>query len=186
MKFFKHLHTINKHRFIVFKICCKIGIPFQGLLHDLSKYSFTEFIPGVKYYQGNKSPNVRERELFGYSKAWLHHKGRNKHHFEYWIDVDPKTKCYGPCLMPLKYVKEMFADRIAATKVYQGKNYRDGLPLEYFVSKEENLEMNEITKFTIKSWLKMLEEKGEKITFKYVKNFKEEDYGKGSSKVSNL
>ncbi|MCQ2386224.1 MAG: DUF5662 family protein, partial [Clostridia bacterium] len=80
---FRHFRTITKHRHQVIRHCFKAGIGFQGLFHDLSKYSLTEFIPGAKYYLGTKSPNEKERELFGYSSAWLHHKGRNKHHFEF-------------------------------------------------------------------------------------------------------
>ena len=45
---------------------------------------------GAKYYQGNRSPNEIERREKGYSAAWLHHKGRNKHHLEYWIDYSPE------------------------------------------------------------------------------------------------
>ena len=71
--------------------CFRAGIPIQGLKHDLSKYSPVEFLPGAKYYQGNKSPNVAERIDKGYSSAWLHHKGRNKHHYEYWNDINPKS-----------------------------------------------------------------------------------------------
>ena len=49
--FFGHLHTINTHKLEVMKNCFRVGLYKQGLLHDLSKYSFSEFIPGVKYYQ---------------------------------------------------------------------------------------------------------------------------------------
>ena len=94
--FFGHLRTINRHRHKVIAHCAKAGILWQGLRHDLSKYSPTEFIPGVKYFQGTRSPNEAERELNGYSLAWMHHKGRNRHHFEYWIDVDPVEKIYKP------------------------------------------------------------------------------------------
>lgn len=177
MKFFKHLHTINKHRYLVRKICFKLGIPLRGMLHDLSKYSLEEFIPGVKYYQGNKSPNVKEREVNGYSKAWMHHKGRNKHHFEYWVDINVKTGLYEPTLMPLVYLKEMFADRVAATKVYRKDLYQPSDVLDYYLTREKNLSMHKITQETLKSWLIMLKEKGEKETFKYIRNFKEEDYG---------
>ena len=84
-----HLHTVNSHRRLVRKYCFKLGLYRQGMMHDLSKYSPSEFIPGVKYYQdGHRSPNNAQREDEGVSKAWLHHKGRNKHHFEYWIDYD--------------------------------------------------------------------------------------------------
>lgn len=92
MNFIKHFCTITKHRHQVIKHCFKVGIGFQGLFHDLSKYSLFEFIPGVKNYQGTRSPNEAEREINGYSAAWLHHKGRNKHHFEYWIDYNPSTE----------------------------------------------------------------------------------------------
>ncbi|MDE6075958.1 MAG: catalase, partial [Clostridia bacterium] len=88
MKFFKHLRTVCRHRRQVRKNCFKAGLVWQGLTHDLSKFSLKEFVPGVKYYQGTRSPQAKERELFGYSAAWLHHKGRNKHHFEYWTDVN--------------------------------------------------------------------------------------------------
>lgn len=186
MKFFKHLHTINKHRFLVIKICFKLGIGFQGLFHDLSKYSPSEFFTGVKYYQGNRSPNAIEREIYGYSKAWLHHKGRNKHHFEYWMDINPKTNIYEPCIMPLKYLKEMFADRIAACKTYEREKYTNSSPLNYFLKKESNIKMHPITLNALKSFMVMLEEKGEKETFKYIKNYKEEDYGKSSNSLSDM
>ena len=131
MKTLQHLQTINHHKYLVMKECFKVGLYRQGLLHDLSKYSPTEFLVGCRYYQGNRSPNNAEREATGYSKAWLHHKGRNKHHYEYWIDysVDPGEGIIG-LKMPLQYVVEMFMDRIAASKTYQGDAYRDSHPLE--------------------------------------------------------
>ena len=86
---YHHFLTITKHKCEVMKNCFAVGLYRQGLLHDLSKYSWEEFATGVKYYQGNRSPNAAEKEEKGYSAAWLHHKGRNKHHFEYWIDFAP-------------------------------------------------------------------------------------------------
>ena len=174
----KHFITITRHRHKVINICFKIGIGFQGLFHDLSKYSFAEFIPGAKFYQGVCSPNAKERELNGYSKAWMHHKGRNKHHFEYWVDINKETGLYAPVVMPLKYLKEMFADRIAASKIYKGKNYTDATALEYYLAKDAKLKMHPKTAEILEEWLIMLKEKGEKETFKYVKKFKESEYGK--------
>ena len=97
--------------------CFRIGLYKQGLLHDMSKYSPTEFLVGCRYYKGYMSPNNAERADRGYSSAWLHHKGRNKHHLEYWIDYavskpgDDKahTKMEG-MKMPIRYVCEMFID----------------------------------------------------------------------------
>ena len=136
MNFFKHLHTVNKHRFYVFKLSLKAGIPMRGLLHDLSKYSPTEFWEGVKYFNGRKSPISVCIEENGYSKAWLHHKGRNKHHFEYWIDFATKEKAP---VIPYKYAVEMICDTLAASIVYNGKEWKKDTQLNYYnnVTKKE-------------------------------------------------
>jgi len=172
LKFFGHLKTINRHRHKVIWHCFKAGIFWQGLMHDLSKYSPTEFIPGVKYYQGFRSPNEREREVFGYSKAWLHHKGRNRHHFEYWFDYNPNTRKNEPVKMPIKYVIEMFCDRLAASKIYQGKNYSDKHPIEYFERGKHKRVIHPETSDLLESLLVMLSKKGEKETFKYIRTLK--------------
>ena len=169
----KHFLTITKHRNKVMIHCFKAGIFARGLLHDLSKYSPTEFVAGVKFYQGTRSPNEAERESVGYSTAWLHHKGKNRHHFEYWNDVNPKTKVYAPVKMPLKFLKEMFCDRVAASKIYQGKNYTDAHPYEYFARGKARNYMHEETANLLEKLLIMLKEKGEKETFKYIKTIKE-------------
>ena len=128
MNIWGHFKTITRHRHQVIKHCKKAGILWQGLFHDLSKYSPSEFVVGAKFYQGTRSPNEMERKVFGYSRAWMHHKGRNKHHFEYWTDYNPETRTYGPVKMPLRHVKEMFCDRVAASKIYQGEKYTDAHP----------------------------------------------------------
>ena len=128
-KFFKHLHTINLHRFKVFTLCCRAGIPLQGLVHDLSKYSPTEFWEGVKYFQGSYSPIRNCKSIEGYSKAWLHHKGRNKHHYEYWSDLhapEPKP------VMPFKYFVELVCDTYAAGQVYCKKDWTPEYQEDYW------------------------------------------------------
>ncbi len=144
----------------------------QGLLHDLSKYSYDEFWGGVKFYQGTRSPHEAEREKYGFSYAWLHHKGRNKHHFEYWVDYSHVTKKLIPVKMPLKYVKEMFCDRVAASKIYMKENYTDASSLEYFLRAKKNRFINQETSDLIESLLVMLKEKGEKETFRYIRKLK--------------
>ena len=112
-----HFETITRHKLLVMKYCFECGLYQQGLTHDLSKYSPTEFIPGCIYYQGDHSPNEAERAARGYSSAWLHHKGRNKHHLEYWIDYAPDgDHAMAGMRMPARYVAEMVCDRIAASK----------------------------------------------------------------------
>lgn len=166
----RHFITITKHRHQVIRNCAKSGILRQGLFHDLSKYSPTEFLAGIKFYQGDKSPNEGEREAYGYSKAWMHHKGRNKHHFEYWTDYSKQEKRLAPVKMPLKYVIEMFCDRVAASKVYRGKNYTDNHPLEYFQNGKSRRMIHSETSELLESLLVMLSQKGEKETFKYIRS----------------
>ena len=166
-----HFITITKHRHLVICHCFKSGIGFQGLFHDLSKYSPREFCSGAKYYAGTKSPNEEERQIYGYSKAWLHHKGRNRHHFEYWTDYNPETKMLTPIEMPLKYTVEMFCDRVAASKVYQGKNYKKEHPEEYFQRAKGKRFINQKTSNLLESWLHMLSERGEEETFKHIKEY---------------
>ena len=168
-RFFGHLHTINKHRRRVIYHAFKAGIGFQGLRHDLSKYCPEEFFKGVKYYQGYRSPNEGEREAYGFSYAWMHHKGRNKHHFEYWTDYNPETRVMSPVKMPTRYVIEMFCDRVAASKIYLKDKYNDGEPLKYYMKAKGKRMIHPETSDFIESLLVMLEEKGEKETFAYIR-----------------
>ncbi|MBR5539603.1 MAG: catalase [Clostridia bacterium] len=162
---FGHFNTITKHRHAVIKHCAKAGILWQGLFHDLSKYSPTEFIPGARYYVGTRSPNELEREELGYSLAWMHHKGRNKHHFEYWSDYNPASKKYLPIKMPLRYVAEMVCDRVAASKIYQGEKYTEKHPLDYFMRGKTNRVIHPETSDFLEKLLILLAEHGEEVMF---------------------
>ncbi len=166
---FLHFKTITKHRHEVIRLCFKAGIGFQGLLHDLSKYSPTEFIPGVVYCTGKESPNNGERKAYGYSLAWMHHKGRNKHHFEYWYDYDPVTKEIVPVPMPDRYIKEMFCDRIAASKIYKGSSYTKEAPLLYLEKSGAKNKMANSTYKKLRYLLQMLAQQGEEETFRFLK-----------------
>lgn len=166
-----HFKTITAHRHAVIRHCAKAGILWQGLFHDLSKYTPTEFLSGARYYVGTRSPNELEREAYGYSKAWLHHKGRNRHHFEYWFDYNPKEKKNMPVKMPLRFVIEMFCDRVAASKIYQGKAYSDTHPLEYFERGRQNRIIHPETSDFLESLLRMLAEEGEDATFRYIREY---------------
>ena len=170
----RHFYIITRHRHRVIAHAIRAGIGWQGLFHDLSKYSPAEFFAGAKYYLGNRSPNEGEREKKGYSLAWMHHKGRNRHHFEYWVDIDPVTKCYAPVKMPVRFVVEMFCDRVAASKIYQGKNYTDAHPLLYFMRGKDRRSIHPETSDLLESFLRMLAEKGEKETFRYIKKYVKE------------
>lgn len=140
----KHLNRILKHKFWVFYYCCKLGIPQQGITHDLSKFSWIEFSESIKYFKDGISPIKVSREVNGYSLAWQHHKGRNPHHYEYWTDnYDSGTTCIE---MPFKYVLELVADYLAAGKTYHGNGFTIKQELEWWNNCKDNLKMHDNTK----------------------------------------
>ncbi len=175
MDFMGHLKTITYHKMLVMKTCFQVGLYKQGLLHDLSKYSPIEFIPGIIYYQGDRSPINREKELKQCSRGWLHHKGRNPHHFEYWMDYSCDPGCdsgSGKLVgmkMPKKYVAEMVIDRMSASKNYLKENYHDGCPLEYYVNGKNMMLIHEESDYLARYLLTMLQNKGEKYFLHYMK-----------------
>lgn len=173
----KHFHTITRHRHEVIRNCARAGILWQGLRHDLSKYSPTEFFNGARYYQGTRSPNDKEREVKGYSDAWLHHMGRNRHHFEYWRDYSPEDKMMRPVKMPVRFVVEMFCDRVAASKIYQKEKYTDKSPLTYFLNAKKRRvdQIHPETSELLETLLTMLSEKGEDRTFAYIRRMMKEE-----------
>ncbi|MBQ2283971.1 MAG: catalase [Agathobacter sp.] len=175
MKALDHLKTINHHKMLVMKGCFQLGMYKQGLLHDLSKYLPSEFLVGCKYYRGYMSPNNVEREERGYSSAWLHHKGRNKHHLEYWIDytagetAGEEHQGMSGMKMPVKYVVEMFVDRVSASKNYQGENYTDESPVIYYNKGKGHYLIHPDTAALLEFLLEMLAKRGEEATFSYIR-----------------
>lgn len=175
MNWFGHLRTINHHKFLVMKFCFRAGLYCQGILHDLSKYSPSEFWVGVRYFQGNRSPNDAQRLETGCSTAWLHHKGRNKHHLEYWIDYSllPSDEHPFPLTgmeMPLRYVVEMFCDRVAASKTYRKELYRDQDPWEYYERSKSKYLLHPNSRELLEKLLIMLKDQGEDKTFNFIRN----------------
>ena len=177
----EHFKTVSEHRRLVRNYCFRLGLYRQGLLHDLTKYSPTEFWRGAIYWQGNRSPNNKEREVTGVSRAWLHHKGRNKHHFEYWIDYminDDGTVGFGGNPMPKRYIAEMFCDRIAACRVYMGDKYTDASAYDYYMKGTATRVgplIHPKTAAELEKMLKVLKDEGEDAAFAYVRNWLKEE-----------
>jgi len=168
-----HFKTITKHRHLVLRYCFRLGLYRQGLLHDLSKYSPVEFWRGAKYYLGYRSPNDAERKATGQSLAWLHHKGRNRHHFEYWTDYIVQEDggiSYGGTRMPMRYIAEMFCDRIAASRTYLGDDYTSAAPYEFFMRSKPRILIHPETSAQIEEMLRILKDDGEDAAFAFVKN----------------
>lgn len=162
-----HLHTINQHKKLVTILCIRCGLYKQGLLHDLSKYSPIELRNSIKYYQGNRSPIDKEKEVLGYSMGWLHHKGRNKHHWEYWLDNGPNG--ITPLEMPVEYVVEMFCDRVAASMIYQKEKYNDSSALNYYINGRNHVLINPKTDKLIYGMLEYLSKNGLDATITHIR-----------------
>ena len=156
-KMFKHFSLITRHKWVVFKLCCKVGEVKRGLLHDLSKYSWTEFSEGVKYFNGGHSPITECKKAEGYSKAWLHHKGRNRHHTEYWCDTSAPD---ATPIMPYKFVAEMLCDKMAAGIIYEGKNWTKEYELQYWLNEKDKVLVNSKIKDLVTDCLTQVAEKG--------------------------
>ena len=157
---------------MVLRYCFRLGLYWQGLTHDLSKYSPAEFWRGARFYQGTRSPNDAERKETGVSLAWLHHKGRNRHHLEYWIDYnfDPdKPEGMRGYQMPIRYVAEMFCDRIAACRVYMKDTYTDAAAYDYFARSRHRLLIHPETAAELEEMLRVLKDEGEDAAFAYVR-----------------
>ena len=172
-KAWAHFRTITYHKILVMRHCFKIGLYRQGLTHDLSKYSWTEFRIGVLYFQGDRSPNTAERTARGFSEAWLHHKGRNKHHYEYWIDFrNNGDAVMEGKRMPRRFVLEMVCDRVAASKVYQDEYYTDQSPLEYYHLEQTmgDLPIHPKTAAFLEYLLTLVATKGEKEAFRIMRD----------------
>ena len=168
-----HFHVVAHHKKEVMKGCFAVGLYWQGITHDLYKFSPEEFRTGILYYQGNRSPNAAERELYGYSCAWLHHKGRNKHHLEYWTDYD-LVKRDGSLIgmkMPDNYIVEMFCDRVAASKIYKKDEYDDSSALVYFRRGKSKGLMHPYTRKKLELLLTKLAEEGEDAAFAYARRY---------------
>ena len=160
----------------MFYYCCKFGIPLQGITHDLSKFSPTEFLESIKFYQGGKSsPIPAAKKAQGYSLAWQHHKGRNKHHYEYWTDnYDSGTTCIK---MPYKYVLELVADYLAAGRTYRGKDFTFVDEYEWWMKCKDYRKIHEDTKQLITKMLYMLAyRKDANEVFKIYKNLNTNDF----------
>jgi hypothetical protein len=158
IKFCSHLNTVCKHKWFVFLACKDLGILWRGIKHDMSKFLPVEFIPGVRYFQGNKSPIVAERIDKGYSIGWQHHKGHNTHHWEYWLDITENGLI--PIKMPYKDVLELICDRVGATKTYCQDNWDKSMPYEYWDRNKDKVIIHQDTFIFIEESLEYIKTYG--------------------------
>lgn len=169
IQYFKHFKTVSKHKIYVLRECTACGIFWQGLIHDLSKFSIVEFAPSVRHFQGTRSPIEAEKEALGYSKAWLHHKGHNKHHWEYWIDFADDGSIIAN-EMPINYVIEMVCDWVGAGKAYNNTKWTQNEPLSYYTKVRAGRHFHPNTERLVLEFLTLISNKGLDDFHKYAKN----------------
>ena len=156
-KYWKHFKTITKHKWYVMIACFKCGLYKQGLLHDLSKYSLIEFNSSAKYFQGGSSPIDKEKSINGYSLAWQNHKGKNKHHWQYWTDFEDGQLI--TLKMPIEYVKEMICDWIGAGKAYNKGRWNIDVLKNWYENNKDKIVLHNETRNIIECFLNSLSEK---------------------------
>ena len=171
-----HFKTITAHKLLVMQHCFRIGLYRQGLMHDMSKYMPSEFLMGCMYYDdGTSSPTTGERKELGCSFAWMHHKGRNRHHFEYWLDyplhLEKGLFPLQPVQMPRRYVAEMLMDRICASKNYNKESYTQHDPLQYFKHGRGTSMLHPQTAKELHGMLRILDERGGEVLIRFVKEY---------------
>ena len=158
-KRWKHFMVVAKHRHQVIRNGFHMGIFWQCLFHDLSKYSHAEFALSAHYFQGDSSPVLAERKEHGYfSFICQHHTSKNKHHWEYWTDFfKGKIIC---CTMPWKYATEFVCDTLSASKTYNPKEFSGQTCLDYFQKRKKYCFMTKMTETYIEWCLKEYAENG--------------------------
>lgn len=167
-RFFGHLWTVLRHKYWVFIFACKCGIPIRGFFHDFSKFSPVEFFESVKYFTGTDSPINKAKKEKGYSKAWFHHRGRNKHHYEYWVDWLDSGGI--PVKMPYKYVVEMICDYLAAAITYRQGEFSYLKEYQWWEHREMYANMHKDTKKLVTSIFTSLITVDDNVVFKRIRS----------------
>lgn len=116
-KYIKYLSYIIRHKWYVFVECCKLGIPWRGLVHDMSKLLPREFFPYMNFFCGDE----KEKNQNAFDFAWHWHQKMNKHHWQWWILKYDSGKLI-VFEMPMAYRKEMLADWRGASRAINGKD----------------------------------------------------------------
>ena len=135
-KYFKYLRYVLRHKWYVFLECCKAGIIWRGIVHDLSKFIPHEMIPYARHFYGDNknSSDTKLEKAEGYFKdrsdpndpfdfAWLRHQRKysNRHHWQFWVLKEDNGSIV-VLEIPLNIRKEMICDWIGAGRAQGLKN----------------------------------------------------------------
>ena len=157
--YWNYLKYVIRHKWFVFIACCKHRIIWRGIMHDMSKFRPSEFIPYAKYFYGQYDDGEVEKN---FNKAWLLHIHRNPHHWKYWVlQNDTITTQPKLILIPIQYLKEMGCDWLGAEKAITG---RDSIK-EWYLKNKNQIQLNKTSREWIeKNFIKISTEQSETNT----------------------
>jgi len=145
--YLKYFKAVMRHKWFVFLECCKLGIPLLGIIHDLSKFTLSEWRGYARYFYGKRTPSVE----FDFDRAWLHHQHRNKHHWQRWLLTLDSVRSDGKfiaMIMPEKYQREMLADWRGAGRAYGNPDTKD-----WYLNNRNKMTLNCVTRTWIEQQL---------------------------------
>ena len=168
---FQYLWYVLQHKWFVFIECCKLGIPWAGVTHDLSKFSPREWTGYVaQFFWSKEKRGALNTKLFAhyglgelvpwgeapsdwFTIAWNHHQNRNPHHWDYWLHRKKTNYENGghsdvfPLPMPVRYMKEMIADWRAMSRKFKND------PTEWYLENRDKMLLREETRAWIEERL---------------------------------
>lgn len=140
MKHLKYLSYVLRHKWYVFLECCKYGLVWRGIVHDLSKFRPREWFAYAEHFYGPNSHDkdgryTPMRDKTGYYKpidtgdaafdrAWFWHQKVNSHHWQFWFQIHNTDDIhFGTILeMPHNDMVEMFCDWHGASRAQGNKS----------------------------------------------------------------
>jgi hypothetical protein len=133
-QYWSHLKYTIRHKYHVMVACTKEGMILRGILHDLSKFTPSEFTGYANFFfnpDGSRKEDLdanSEEIKRAFGDAFLHHQTSNAHHWQYWIKRTNGHTVVNP--MPADIAAEMICDWIGAARA----NYQNepGIPLPWY------------------------------------------------------
>lgn len=146
--YLSYLRYVLHHKWFVFVECCKLGISWLGIVHDLSRLypdEFCAYAASAPYNKANKPVDI----AIAFEYAWNDHQHRNKHHFEYWVHFDYHTHEMRLLPIPDMYRREMLADWRGAARA-RGNT---GTPKDWYIKNRDVIQLHPQTREWVEAQL---------------------------------
>jgi hypothetical protein len=148
-KHLRYFWYVLRHKWFVFLACCRYGIIWRGITHDLSKFLPSEWTPYVDNFFGKKPPSKETTRAF--DMAWLHHQHRNAHHWQYYLLRHEDGTVEALEMSPADTF-EMVADWVGAGRAITGKVD----VWSWYKKNTKNMHLHPTTRKAVETMLKSL------------------------------